>query len=443
MSEDEGRIRPWRPERIERDGASGRAGGGTGAGASESSGSAGGAREAVGNDGRTAFPGIEHVRRVSWAGLPLGSVILQAPTVGGFLPPELRDFPTVDRALRSDLQRRYHFLPNHPLTIATVRDPRAAERFAAEVQELDRRLRGARDVSSELQREYRRFGIDPGEMPGFMQPTLTESTRLVKDQYNSFSVNTALEGPIPTLLRSSAATDVSIGHIVSDLLAGRLRIPKDEPVTVHIVVDVSYSMKNRGRLDHAFAAANSLATQIGRVMRNTKIKGYQFSDTVRRVDLPTTRVAPACAGTRQAGAVRTLLRHRDEGRYNTVILMTDGEPEDYIETLRGVPALRDAGVDYTQILLHTDEDLRHEVTSEPGEFVVKDKMIADGDVDAERIRTLSDEEVEQRREGRFGQFTRIAEEAGGNQVVLTEFLALGLVTVELYDRYVGLLSLLR
>ena len=357
------------------------------------------------------------------------------------MPPELRDFPTVDRALRSDLQRRYHFLANHPLTIATVRDPAAAERFAAEVHELDRRLRGARDLGAAMELEYRRFGIDTEEMPGFMNATLTESSRLVKDQYNSFSVNIGLEGPIPTILQSSAATDVSIGHVISDLLGGRLRIPKDEPVTLHMVVDVSYSMKDRGRLDHAMAAANSLATQLSGVMRDTRVKGYQFSDTVRRVDLPSTRIAPASAGTRQSSAVRALLRHRDEGRRNSVLLITDGEPEDYAETLRMVPALREAGIDYTQVLLHTDEDLRHEVLSRPGEFVVKDKMIADGTVDEDRIITLDDAQVRQRREGRFAQFTRIAEEAGGNQVVLTEFLAIGLVTVELYDRYVGLLSL--
>jgi len=433
MSDKERRIHPWRPERIERDGASGRADGG--------STSPPGSGAFAGADGRTAFPGIEQVRRVSWAGLPLGSVILQAPTVGGSLPPELRDFPTVDRALRADLQRRYHFLANHPLTIATVRDPAAAERFAAEVHELDRRLRGARDLGAGMEREYRRFGIDPEEMPGFMNATLTESSRLVKDQYNSFSVNIGLEGPIPTILQSSAATDVSIGHVISDLLGGRLRIPKDEPVTLHVVVDVSYSMKDRGRLDHAMAAANSLATQLAGVMRNTRVKGYQFSDTVRRVDLPSTRIAPASAGTRQSAAVRALLRHRDEGRHNSVLLITDGEPEDYAETLRMVPALREAGIDYTQVLLHTDEDLRHEVLSRPGEFVVKDKMIADGTVDEDRIITLDDAQVRQRREGRFAQFTRIAEEAGGNQVVLTEFLAIGLVTVELYDRYVGLLSL--
>ena len=54
-------------------------------------------------------------------------------------------------------------------------------------------------------------------------------------------------------------------------------------------------------------------------------------------------------------------------------------------------------------------------------------------------RCLTEEQIQQKTEGRFNTFIRIAKVAGGNQVVLTEFSALGLVTVELYDRYMGLL----
>ncbi|MFP4212221.1 MAG: hypothetical protein ACLFR8_13335 [Alkalispirochaeta sp.] len=42
---------------------------------------------------------------------------------------------------------------------------------------------------------------------------------------------------------------------------------------------------------------------------------------------------------------------------------------------------------------------------------------------------------------RFERFTRVAEAAGGNQIVLTVYDALGLLTMDVYDRYIGLLTL--
>jgi len=427
-------IRPWTPSTIS---------GGSGRGADP-------------RQSPRPFPGLEQVRKVAWGALPLGAIIIDGPTVGGVLPEELQGFPTIDRRLRDHLRNRYHFRQDRLITVATVTDPQSAERFAREMQTLDRRLRNTEPIASEALREYARFGVDRAAGPAFAQSALTESSRLVRDQYNSFAVNRSRVDAAPSLLRRAGdaadaaptgaaglhgpASDIALGGVVSSLLEGRLVLPADTPVALHLALDVSYSMKTRGRIEHGIAAVNRIAKRIPAAMPNTRVHGYHFSDSVRHIALPYGRAAVEAKGTKQAQLVRAVLKRQEAGRHNCFVLLTDGEPEDYADTLRVAEKLREAGLDYAQVLLHTDADLANEVTSAPGEFRVRDNMIAE-DVPDDRITKLTEEQVKENVDTRFERFTRIAEVAGGNQVVLTEFSALGLITVELYDRYVGLLSL--
>lgn len=392
--------------------------------------------------GSAAYPGIGDVRRVSWGGLPLGAIILDGPTVAGSLPAELRGFPVIDRMLREELYRKYHFRPDHPVTIASAVDRLAAQRFADDVEKLDRRLRAAQPLTRETMETYARFNLDPSHETALESPRLTESDRLVKDHYNSFAVSVGREGPIPTLVRSPFAQDVSTAGVIAGLLTGRAVLPRDEALTLHLALDVSFSMERRDRIPQGLAAFNRIARQIPAAMPGTRIVGYMFSRTARVVTLPADRAVLRAEDTRQAELFTTVLRRRDPDRRNMLVVITDGEPSDLAETLRLAEKLRGAMFDYTQILLHTDEDLRHEVQHVGGEFEVRDNLVMEENVPDDRIVTLSEEALQERREGRFADFTRIAELAGGNQVVLTEFAVLGLVTVEVYDRYVGLLSLI-
>jgi hypothetical protein len=372
--------------------------------------------------------------------------VLDGPRVSGSLPEELRDFPVIDRRLRDQLFRKYYFRAAHPVTVGFATQPGAGARLAREVGEMDRRLRAGKELAGDIARDYRRFAIDPSSDRAFEAEQLTEPSCLVKDVFNSFVARLGAETARPSFIDpylGGEATDIGLGSIVSDLIAGRRRLPIDEEISIHIAFDVSYSMKSRARIPHGLVAMNRLSRRLPLVMPATRVRGYHFSSISRRVDLPTERVSVPAEGTKQALAFRTVLGAMEPGRRNVLILITDGEPEDLAESLRAAEKARAAELDYTQILLHTDSDLAHEVHARPGEFAVRDRMIADDRISEDRIIKLSAEAVQDRREKRFRDFTRIAETAGGNQVVLTEFAALGLVGVELYDRYVGLLSLSR
>jgi hypothetical protein len=54
---------------------------------------------------------------------------------------------------------------------------------------------------------------------------------------------------------------------------------------------------------------------------------------------------------------------------------------------------------------------------------------------------MTPEELDRRKQGLFDTFTRIAETAGGNQIIIRVYEMLKLLSVEVYDRYLGLLTL--
>lgn len=394
---------------------------------------------AAGFPSAAAGPGT--VRRVSWGALPVGVVVVDGVSVSGVLPEELREYPVVDAPLRRRLFDRYHFRSDHPVTVATFSMPEAARRYAEEIRTLDHRIRAGEPLRASVAGERRAWGLETHHTAGYTSSRLTEPTRLVKDVHNSFTVNTARRSPIPSLLGSGPSTDISLAQVVSELLSGRNLFPCDVPLVLHVALDVSFSMKDRDRIRHGIAVVNRLAAQVPAVMPGTELRVYLFSDELRTVRAPLEEIPLRSEGTKQAPVIQQVVRTADAAKHNMLVVISDGEPQDLPQTFRAAETLAAAQVDYLQILLHTDDDLRQQVVGNRGEFEVKDDTVAATDIPAERIITLDSEALKKQVDARFDSFTRIAEIANGNQVVLTEFSALGLVTVELYDRYVGLLSL--
>ena len=387
------------------------------------------------------IPADAALRLISWSALPLGAVIIDGVRIDGVMPEELRAYPVVDASLRRRLFERYHFRSDHPVTIAGFSSPDAACERAVEIRSLAERIRAGAPLRADVAVERRFWDLGTGDTPGFESPRLTESSRLVKDVYNSFTVSTSRPGPIPTLLGDGPASDISFAQIVSGLLSGRRLFPLDLPLVLHCALDVSFSMKDRDRIRHGIAVVNRLAAQVPAVMPGTQVRAYAFSDDTRELRTPVETIPLRSEGTKQAPVMQRVIRNADPATRNLLVLVSDGEPQDLPATLRTAEKLKTAGVDYLQILLHTDDDLRHQVVGARGEFEIRDDTVSESDVPAERIIALDSDALKKRVDARFDDFTRVAETAGGSQVVLTEFTALGLVTVELYDRYVGLLSL--
>lgn len=431
----------------------------------------------AGSGGRFAsLPSLPHlagIDEVRWKELPSGIVVLRAPLVNGLPIPELSAYPPLNDAKREELFARYHFLAEHKVLVAYPGNRAWAPLLAREIRTLDGRVTAVREAHRLV--NAARSGLaglsdvtaagvgrgdpatgrdDPdvgrGEPDGageslLHRPSLFVSNRLVKDTYNSFTVTLPSGAEVPSFLHASRET--SLASVLLAEIAGRPYWPVDEPVRLHIGVDVSYSMKARGKLPYVEECLRQMQSFFGTVLERTEIVLYLFSDRARRVEGRLTSGALQMGNLRHGETMfeplyRRVLANRSAARRNKLFVITDGEPSDVIAARSAAELLALHEVDYTQILLHFDDELRR-VFEGPDSTSATDGIVETGPDESDvPFRALSDEELDRDVTRRLDTFTSIAEAAGGNQIVLTVYPVLGLLSLELYDRYLGLLTLL-
>lgn len=389
---------------------------------------------------------LEHLSQISvvrWPHIPPGSVILSGLTVNGAMPPELADFPTLTEPIVDELTRRYQLNAGRKLVVATPTTRLRGVHLAKELRTLKRQLESLRQLVGDFHTERQKLlqeleASSGGAFDGHLwESPFTERARLVKDQYNSFTVSLGRGALVPTLL-DSIWTGLTLGEVLAGTLRDRRFLPDDPALTVHLVLDCSNSMKLHEKSTIAVQAINRLADAIGELFVNADVRRYVFSDTAKRVSGAITGREVSRRETSYAAAFKRVLHFRAPGR-NKLFLVTDGEPTDLPQALRMADLIAKHKVDYTQILLHSDGELNDSRRVPDGSVVAIDGVI-EGELPA-GAQPLTAAEIARLREERFDRFTRVAEHAGGNQVVLTLYRALRLVSLELYDRYVGLLTL--
>lgn len=391
---------------------------------------------------------LEHLGEVAvvrWPNIPPGSVVLSGFTLNGAVPPELAQMPALTAPLIEDLVQRYRLNPGRRIIIARPSNRLRGVHLSKELRTLRTQLDHLRSLVGEFHTERQKLlsELDPdhtvaGDDRLWTTP-LTETERLVKDQYNSFTVRIAPDAQIPSFL-DQVWTGLSLGEMLLGSINQKGLMPDDPDVTVHVVLDCSNSMRVHDKNQIAVNAVNRLADGLAGLFANATIKRYVFSDTARRVDGPLTGREVRPGETSYAAAFKKVLHFRAAGR-NKVFLITDGIPTDHAQSVRAADLLARQKVDYTQILLHSDGELEDSLSVPDGSVDALDGVI-EGDIPSGATK-LTAAEVEQFRTTRFERFTEIAEHAGGNQVVLTVYRALRLISLELYDRYVGLLTLAR
>lgn len=432
--------------------------------------------------------GIKSIRRVPWRSLPTGGIVLAGVEIDGKVIPELYGYPMIDDRLARELTRKYQFLSKRSVVVVEPTDPVAAVTLSRDIRTMSEQVSALRTTMGDLQTERasilekflqpserRRIEEHPEEL--LSHPKITETDRLIKDTYNSFTVSVARGTQVPSFLRGGGDgggvgarnRDASgdggtargrgmtpgdggtgprpAGPTLVELLMHEMNnekyLPRDIPVQLHLALDASFSMVECDctKLENAVAAFNRLSHTFGTLLKNTEIFAYVFSDETKRIepDFGSWKLTPG--ETNMATLFKRVLHFRDRDRYNKLIVITDGEPSDYNESIRLAALLKKNRVDFTQILLHSADDHKSEVLPEFAHLKATDGYVKLPDDGREIGRERSQEEQQRLIRARFDNFTRIAETAGGNQVVLTAYDALGLLTMDVYDRYIGLLTL--
>ncbi|MBN2078275.1 MAG: VWA domain-containing protein [Spirochaetes bacterium] len=391
--------------------------------------------------------GIRGVRTIHWENLRPGMILIGGFTVNDTIPYELRHFPVLTKELLNLLDSKYLFLKTRTFSVAETDPGYDSKEISDHINSgiaVFRKL-GEFTVSyhEEKAAALRELGLDADPAIPVISGDHVEREHLVLDRYNSFAAPVKdirlenLPADIPTFIDPALELKMTLGELVTGRVAKKLNLPDDREVTLHLVVDYSYSMNQMDKLNIVLSALHSFYGFISEFLLNTKILLYVFSDTCALVKYPLSGREIPRKDTNYASFMKKVLHHRDPERYNKVILFSDGRPSDLSEALLNGERMKKQGIDYTQILFSIDDDMRFYVVGERIEIV--DGFAVSGDIHAEAA--LGDEEMDRMREGLFHDYSRVATACGGNQVVVKIHRLARFVAVECYDRYLGMLTL--
>ncbi|MGL1892641.1 MAG: VWA domain-containing protein [Spirochaetaceae bacterium] len=390
--------------------------------------------------------GLSGIRKVRWRQLRPGAIILGGITVGDHPLPELMNFPVLTDELITTLLHKYKFLEQNEVLIADAVFNFNPYDLANQLKSNTKFIPKFNQIRDNFQAEkkmvLRNLGLDEQLDIPIISGNKVEKEFLIKDNYNSFTYMYGLDSDLEELPSMFHKPDLrlSIGDLLTNRVKDKFNIPDDKEVNLHIVVDFSKSMDNLGKLDLALAAVNSLYDFVDRCFKNTKINLYVFSDKCRLVEYPMDNVKIPRKDTNYSSFMKKILHHRDRDIHNSIILLTDGLPSDLGEALKMSELIKKNKIDYTQIIFQMKEEQRIEVLyRNDSNAEVIDNIVSNVNKDMSEI-ILNDEELDNKIKGLYSDFSEIATACGGNQIILKVNQLLKIVTVECYDRYLGILT---
>jgi hypothetical protein len=392
--------------------------------------------------------GLSDIRKVKWKDLRAGSIVLVGAKINDSMIPELTGFPVLTDDLLNELFTTYKFLANREVVVADALynfSPFEVAKDLRKNEETRNRFNRLRtDNMNHKKMILVDLGLDPNTEIPIIETENVEQEYLIRDNYNSFSYLYGLSQDltvIPSLFHR-LDLELSLGDLLSDRLNSKFNLPDDKEVLLHLVVDFSRSMDSAGKLDLVISALNSFHDHIVGILPHTRINLYVFSDTCQPASYPLNGHEINRGETDYSTFMKKVLHFRDKNVHNKIILFTDGQATDRLETLKMAELIKKNQIDYTQLIFDIKDEQRHEVVfpdGQPGSGVV-DNVVSEVDDNMVQVE-LTDEALDRKMKGIYHEFTEIAEACGGNQVIIRINELIRIVSVECYDRYMGLLTL--
>ena len=391
--------------------------------------------------------GYKGLRKVLWQNLKEGMVYLGGVELSQGGIEELKNYPVLTKEIISKLFTKYHFLKNKIVFVAESNPDFPPLSLQKQIREGEKKL----VQFNEFRREYlenkqnliRKHSLIIESQTPLIETKVVDKDFLIKDRYSSFSVpiEKVEIGEIPSIT-NKIGTKLTLGDILSGKLNEKFNFPDDKQVVLHLVVDYSFSMDSMQKLDLVISAVHSFYSHISEFFLNTKIKLYVFSNECKTVQFPINGKEIAREETYYSTFIKKVLNHKDHDVYNKVILFTDGNPSDFEDAIELGKKFKNNKIDYTQLIFFINDDIRYEVEGKIPDHLIKDRTFLEEKLPSGvKSKTLSEEELEIKKKKYLDKFTQFAEACGGNQIVISIYDFINLISVECYDRYVGMLTL--
>jgi hypothetical protein len=393
------------------------------------------------------------LRRCPWEKLPLGSVVVEWPTIHNAFIPELMSYPLITERLRSTLFAKYQFLAGRTVTIADpslALDESAVSRALLEA----RRILDGLPAAADLKRKLRSAFLGrPDAREGLASCARYESGpyALVKDWMRSIGGILRDGEEFGTRLGCAPAAGESLGTVLGRLLAGGLRaLPSASSSIVDVGIDLSFSMTASGKAELAWRALAEMVPPLAKRLGTSLWRLWLVAGRASEIDwsrydpedppamerlMATHRLKPE--ETMFEPFFSELLHSGPVPERRLCLLVTDGACQDRGAALRSLERLGEEGIEYVQLLLHEDGEYRESVETGDGHRG-KDGVILETDIEeSDRVLRRSDEELEAYCAERLREATDLAEAARGGQLVLTWYPLFGSVALDVYERYLG------
>lgn len=390
------------------------------------------------------IPGFKSLRKVLWKDLDPGMIVVGGVKVNNGLPLELASFPALTVGLIHELTNKYHFLPHREVIVAEANRGESPSRMSIGFRTIEKRLKQFNDFRDLVQKQrdalvQSKGLILPPNTPILSTPYVN-TEQLIKDSFNSFEVKIPKTN-LPSMF-SHLSEKITLADILSGKLKDKFRLPEDVEVMLHLVVDYSYSMNTMDKLDMVIAAVNLFYSHIAECMLNVKLQLYVFSENCIQAKFPLSGKEIERRGTHYGSFMKKILHHRNPDVINKVILFTDGEPNDKTDALMTGNKMKKLKVDYTQIIFDINEDRRIEYRGLSGSDKTIDGFVPNPPPGITPIR-LNDADWQNRKAEIYEIFTEVAHACGGNQIIISIYELMSLISVEVYDYYLGNLTLSR
>lgn len=389
--------------------------------------------------------GFKGMKKIPWKDLEPGMIYLGGIKVAQNEIDELKNYPVLTPELIVQLKSKYHFLNEKFVLVAESNLESSPFTLQDDIQKKEKSVVTFNEFrnlyTNDKKNLIQKHGllIQPDE--SLLNTKVVEQDYLIKDKYNSFFVPIQSNpAEIPSFLNR-----LDMNLTLADILSGRLKekfnLPSDKKVYLHLVVDLSFSMDAMNKLEYVLSSVHSFYKYISEFFLNTKIKLYVFSNQCALVKFPISGREITREDTYYTSFMKKILYNRENDVYNKVVLFTDGQPTDLEDSIQLASQFKTNKIDFTQIVFFVNEDIRYEVDNVPS-GISRDGCLTEEKLPKGAVkRTLSDTELEVKKKEYLNSFTRFAEAAGGNQIIISLYDFINLIAVECYDKYVGSITL--